>query len=335
MLAQQPLRSSVSQLDWLASLVDIDLQRVNQLIAQRLNSHVPLIPQVAGHLVLAGGKRLRPMLTLASAALCNYQGDHHIALAASVEVLHTATLMHDDVIDESELRRGKASAFAVWGSKPSILVGDFLFSQAFQLMVSTKSMPVLETLSKATTTIIEGEVYQLSVLHQLELDLQGYLKIIEAKTAVLFASACAVGGIIANKSDAEVRALHDFGYNFGMAFQLSDDVLDYTGNTQTFGKQVGDDFKEGKVTLPFIYAYQDAPDSEKQFWHRTMHGLNQNEHDFLEAIALMRHHDSFKRTLAKAEHYASAAKASLESFPNSQFRQALEGIVDFAVYRAF
>src|SRR5512143_3105943 len=266
-------------LDALNDMVRDDLRLVNALIVDRMQSPVPLIPQLAGHVVAAGGKRLRPMLTLASARLCGYRGGRHQALAACVEFIHTATLLHDDVIDDSDLRRGLATANAVWGNKASVLVGDFLFSRAFQLMVTDGSLRVLEILSGASAVIAEGEVLQLITSNDTATSEQAYLDVIRCKTAALFAAACRIGAVVSDRSRVEEEALDSYGLNLGIAFQLIDDVLDYSARQTELGKTVGDDFREGKVTLPVILAYRRGDEEERAFWRRCLEKLEQEEAD--------------------------------------------------------
>src|SRR5471032_3356417 len=263
----------------LAALVDSDLKRVNALILDRMHSPVALIPQLAGHIIAAGGKRLRPMLTLASAKLVGYRGDRHLALSAAVEFIHTATLLHDDVVDASDLRRGLATANAVWGNKPSVLVGDFLFSRAFQLMVEDGSLKVLGILSHASAVIAEGEVLQLVTSNDTTTDEAAYLAVIRAKTAQLFAAASQICAVIAGRPAEEEAALTAFGLNLGIAFQLVDDMLDYSARQAELGKTVGDDFRDGKITLPIVLAFKRGDEPERRFWRRTLEKLEQTDDD--------------------------------------------------------
>ena len=262
-------------LDRLTSLIRADLEQVNTLILERMQSPVALIPQLAGHIIAAGGKRLRPMLTLAAARMCGYRGARHVALAAAVEFIHTATLLHDDVVDASDLRRGLATANAVWGNKPSVLVGDFLFSRAFQLMVEDGSLKVLEILSRASAVIAEGEVLQLITSNDIATTEEDYLRVIDAKTAELFAAASRIGAVLAERGEAEERALESYGRNLGIAFQLVDDMLDYSAHEIELGKSIGDDFREGKITLPVVLALRASDERELQFWRRTLEQLDQ------------------------------------------------------------
>ncbi|HYH17751.1 MAG TPA: polyprenyl synthetase family protein, partial [Azospirillum sp.] len=280
-------RKSTTPLDDLTALVDDDLKAVNELIIAKMQSSVELIPQLAGYLIAAGGKRLRPVLTLAAARMCGYQGENHKMLATVVEFIHTATLLHDDVVDESDLRRGLASANAVFGNKASVLVGDFLFSRAFELMVEVGSLDVLRILSRASAVIAEGEVLQLQTTNDTETSEQAYLEVIKGKTAELFAAACRVGAVVAGRPQAEEMALYDYGMNLGIAFQLVDDVLDYSAKQAKLGKTVGDDFREGKITLPVVLAFRRGNDEERAFWRRAMEELEQQDGDLERAQQLM------------------------------------------------
>lgn len=324
-----------SPLDRLSALVADDMSDVNNLIVQRMDSSVALIPQLAGYIVAAGGKRLRPVLTLAAARMVGYQGEHHKLLAAVVEFIHTATLLHDDVVDESDLRRGQASANAVFGNKSSVLVGDFLFSRAFVLMVEVGSLAVLDILSRASAVIAEGEVLQLQTSNDIATDEEAYLAVIKAKTAELFAAAARVGAEVADRPAAECQALWDYGMNLGVAFQLIDDVLDYSAHQATLGKTVGDDFREGKLTLPVVLAVAAADDDERAFWKRTVEDLTQEDDDLSRAQALMAKHDTLAQTVARARQYGEAARQALAIFPDSPIRQALIDVVDFVVEREF
>ena len=319
----------------LQALVGADMARVNALILERMQNEVALIPQLAGHIVASGGKRLRPMLTLASARLCGYQGRHHVELAACVEFIHTATLLHDDVVDESMLRRGAETANAVWGNQASVLVGDFLFSRSFQLMVDAGSLEVLGILANASATIAEGEVRQLATVSRPETGIADYLKVVEGKTAALFAAACRIGAVIADRPRAEAEALETYGLNLGIAFQLVDDVLDYSARQADLGKTVGDDFAEGKVTLPVILAYGRGNEEEQAFWRRVLCEEGRQGEDFGRAVALMRRHGSLSETLERARSSAEDAKRALELFPDGPVRAVLADIADFCVERAY
>ena len=287
----------------LKGLVAADLDRVNSVILEQMQSQVPLIPELAGHLIASGGKRLRPMLTLASAKMCGYSGDRHIHLAACVEFIHTATLLHDDVVDESDLRRGNETANALWGNQPSVLVGDFLFSRAFQVMVADGSIRVLKILSDVSAVIAEGEVAQLITSNDTATSEDAYLDVIVAKTAALFAAACHIGAVIAERPVADEEALESYGRNLGIAFQLVDDALDYSSRDATLGKTVGDDFREGKITLPVILAYRRGNNVEREFWRRTLEDERQEDDDFAHAASLMTTHDALADTLPISPSY--------------------------------
>jgi octaprenyl-diphosphate synthase len=321
-------------IDTLTALVADDMTRVNQLILQHMQSSVELIPQLASHIVAAGGKRLRPMLTLAAANLCNYEGARHCVLAAVVEFIHTATLLHDDVVDESDLRRGRATANAVWGNQPSVLVGDFLFSRAFQLMVSDGSLRVLEVLSNASAVIAEGEVLQLVTSNDTTTSEQAYLDVIRGKTAALFAAACQVGAIVADRPKIEEEALQSFGQALGVAFQLVDDVLDYNAQQTKLGKTIGDDFRDGKITLPVILAYRRGDAAERDFWVRCLERQEQTEDDLPHAIELLERHGALKDSVGRAEHYGAMARDALGIFPDGPAKRALIELVDFCIHRA-
>lgn len=325
---------SSQPLDNLVALVADDLAAVNQTIVDRMHSPVALIPQLAGHIVAAGGKRLRPVLTLAAAKLCGYDGDRHIKLATCVEFIHTATLLHDDVVDASDLRRGQSSANAVWGNQPSVLVGDFLFSRAFELMVENGSLKVLGILSRASSIIAEGEVHQLLTTNDTETSEAQYLEVVQAKTAELFAAASRIGAVVAERPDVEEEALQVYGLNLGIAFQLIDDVLDYSAKQADLGKTIGDDFREGKITLPVILAFRRGDSEERAFWHRCLHDLEQDEADLEHALKLMQKHNSLTDTINRAAHYGDVARDALGIFPDSEVKTALVDIIDFCIERA-
>ncbi len=330
-------RTSASAFDTLLALVADDLEAVNRTIVDKMDSPVALIPQLAGYLVASGGKRLRPMLTLAAARICGAQGHRQVELAACVEFIHTATLLHDDVVDESDLRRGQASANAVWGNKASVLVGDFLLSRAFELMVADGSLKILGILSHASAVIAEGEVLQLSTANDTETDEAAYLQVIEAKTARLFAAACQIGAVIPNRPAVEEQALEQYGLNLGIAFQLIDDVLDYSAVQETLGKTVGDDFHEGKITLPVILAFRRGDDEERVFWRRVLEDLDQDDKgaDLARAQALMVRHGALDDTVKRARHYGDRARDALAIFPESPIKSALLDIVAFCIERAY
>jgi octaprenyl-diphosphate synthase len=325
----------VNALDKLTVLVADDLKACNALIIDRMQSPVELIPQLAGYIIAAGGKRLRPVLTLASARLCRYGGDRHQGLAACVEFIHTATLLHDDVVDESDLRRGLASANAVFGNKASVLVGDFLFSRAFELMVEDGSLDVLRILSHASAVIAEGEVLQLTTSNDTGTSEQAYLDVIRSKTAELFAAACQIGAVVAERPAVEEDALFAYGLNLGIAFQLVDDVLDYSALQARLGKTVGDDFREGKITLPVILAYRRGSDEERVFWNRALEEMEQDDGDLDKAIGLMNQHGALRDTVERARHYGAIARDALGIFPDSEEKTALLDVIDFVIDREF
>ncbi len=319
----------------LTSLVQSDMERVNALILQRMTSSVPMIPELAGYLVASGGKRLRPMLTLAAARLCDYTGDHHLRLAAAVEFIHTATLLHDDVVDESGLRRGRPTANTVFGNQASVLVGDFLFSRSFQLMVEAENLRVLDILSNASAVIAEGEVMQLAATHDVNTTEETYLAVIAAKTAELFAAASRVGAVIAGRTGPQEEALDSFGRNLGIAFQLVDDALDYSGHEEKLGKAVGDDFRDGKITLPVVLAYRHGDPEERAFWKRCLEEDGEaGPEDLTRAIALIEQHGTIEATIDRARDYGAAAKSALSIFPDNAHRQALLDVVEFSISRA-
>jgi len=335
MAKANPPSRSANPLERLAETLKPDMAAVNALIIDRMQSNIPLIPQLAGHLIAGGGKRIRPLLTLASAALFDYKGSRQHKLAACVEFIHTATLLHDDVVDESDQRRGKASANAVFGNEAAVLVGDFLFSRSFQLMVEDGSLEVLRILSNASAVIAEGEVMQLSTANNIDTTEADYLKVIGAKTAELFAAACEVGGIVADRPAGECAALRDYGMYLGYGFQISDDVLDYAASEERLGKSLGDDFKEGKMTLPVLKALAKASPAEKDFWQRTMCDLDQKDGDLGEAQALIRKHKGLDLALAQARDFAAKGRKCLEALPGNGIRQDLAELIDFAVERDY
>lgn len=318
----------------LIGLVREDLEACNRLILEKMQSPVQLIPQLAAHLIAAGGKRLRPLLTLAAARLCGYRGERHVGLAACVEFIHTATLLHDDVVDESDLRRGQASANAVFGNQASVLVGDFLFARAFQLMVADGSLEVLDILCSAAATIAEGEVLQLVIQNDTASTEAQYLDVIEGKTAALFAAATRVGAVVADRPRIEAEALDSYGRNLGIAFQLVDDALDYSAEQERLGKTVGDDFREGKITLPVLLAFARGDETERAFWRRVLEEREQGEDDLAHALALMQRHRAFEDTIARARHYGDQALAALQGFPDCAEKRALMDIVEFCIARA-
>ena len=315
-----------------ALLVD-ELDAVNGEIAGCMNSSVNLIPDVAGHLINAGGKRIRPMLTLAAARIFDCQSDKHIKLAAAVELIHGATLLHDDVVDASALRRGAETANIIWGNKESVLVGDFIFSRAFELMVAAENLRVLQVLSHASGVIAEGEVLQLATQKNTSTTFDMYLAVVEAKTAALFAGAAHAGALVAGADTATEQALERFGKNFGVAYQLIDDALDYVGFEPTLGKSVGDDFREGKMTLPVVYAIQRAKPEEKSFWRRVISEAHQEDGDFERALELIERDDALRDTIVCARRYAERALADLSAAPENQYSAALADLVATSVSR--
>lgn len=330
--SKAPKNNAVAELQ---ALVADELEKVNEVIIDRMESPVDMIPNLAGHLINSGGKRIRPMMTLTSAKMCGYKGDKHLKLAAAVEFIHTATLLHDDVIDESDLRRGSPTANTIWGNQASVLVGDFLFSRSFQLMVETENARVLDILSNASAIIAEGEVMQLITANDTSTTEDAYLNVIKAKTAALFEAAAQVGAVIAGATTGQENALFSYGKNLGIAFQLVDDALDYSGAQAKLGKTVGDDFREGKVTLPVVLAYRRGSEDERKFWDRTIVEGEQNETDLERAISLMDKHGSLKDTIERARHYGSISRDALAIFPESEYTKALNGIVDFCINRSY
>jgi len=329
------LDSAVSPVERLHVLVASDMDATDRLIHERMGSTVEIIPDLARHLIDSGGKRLRPMLTLAAAKLGAYTGAAHIHLAAAVEFIHTATLLHDDVVDASTLRRGKVAANIVWGNKPSVLVGDYLFSRAFQLMVETGSLSVLDILAGAAAIIAEGEVMQMKSANNLGATEEHYLNVVMAKTAALFAAAAEAGAIVSDRGPELVSAMKHYGHNLGIAFQLVDDALDYSGRQALMGKSVGDDFREAKVTLPVILAYARADAQARHFWKRSIEAAQQSETDLERAITLVEETGAIRETMARARHYADEAKGALASLAPSEIRTALSDIADFCVERAY
>ena len=322
-------------LDPLMALVASDMNGVNAVILERMQSKVALIPELAGHLIGGGGKRMRPMLTLACASLLGYSGTRHHKLAAAVEFIHTATLLHDDVVDGSGMRRGKRTANLIWGNPASVLVGDFLFSRAFELMVEDGSLRVLKILSHASAVIAEGEVDQLTAQRRIETGEDHYLEIISAKTAALFAAACRVSPVVAEASEDSEDALEAYGKNVGIAFQLSDDVIDYASDAATMGKGVGDDFRDGKMTLPVILAYARGAGQDRAFWRSAIGGERTSDEDLAEATRLLRDTEALADTLERARQYARRAVDALAMFPPSKAKSALIEAAEFAVARAF
>ncbi len=326
-------KSATPSIDPLVRLTASGMDRVNQLILHRVGSDVALIPEIASHLINSGGKRLRPMLTLATAELCGHRGEGHVKLAASVEFMHTATLLHDDVVDGSEMRRGKLAARMLWGNEASVLVGDFLLGQAFKMMVEVGSLHALDVLSTAAAVIAEGEVMQLSAAKNTATTEDEYLAVVRGKTAALFAAACEVGPIIAGRERAEQAACRSYGANLGIAFQLVDDALDYGGASATLGKKVGDDFREGKITLPVVLSFRRGSEAERAFWKRTLEKGEIADGDLEQAVGIMRKHRAIEDTIERARHYGAMARDALALFPNDEMKDALIEAVDFCIAR--
>nr|WP_321458105.1 polyprenyl synthetase family protein [uncultured Cohaesibacter sp.] len=335
-LPQTEANKSQASIQPLIDLVKQDMGRVNDLIIEKAGSDVEMIPEVAKHLIDSGGKRLRPMLTLAAANMCQYDGssDGHVKLAMAVEFMHTATLLHDDVVDESDMRRGKLAARMLWGNQASVLVGDFLLGQAFRVMVDVGSIRALDVLSTAACVIAEGEVLQLSVAQNMKTSVDEYMQVIRSKTAALFAAACEVGPIIAGSDETRISALRDYGMELGNAFQLIDDALDYGGSAAALGKNVGDDFREGKITLPVILAYERGNEEEKAFWKRVMEERKDVTDGALEyAMGLLKKTNALEDTLKQARTHGATAIKSLDVFEDSAYKSALIDAVEFCIAR--
>lgn len=330
-----PLPRKAPSLKPLMALVAEGMNSVNAVILDRMQSRIPLIPALAGHLIAGGGKRMRPMLTLAGASLVGYGGSRHYQLAAAVEFIHTATLLHDDVVDGSDMRRGRQTANIVYGNPATVLVGDFLFSRSFELMVEDGSIKVLRILSNAAAVITEGEVDQLVAQRQIETTEERYLSIINGKTAALFAAACRVAAVVAERPEAEELALDAYGRNLGIAFQLADDAIDYDSDAAEMGKTAGDDFREGKMTLPVILAYARGNEAERAFWRDAIAGDRNGDDDLAHAISLIRKHDAVHATRERARHYAQRAIDAIAAFPASAAKAAMTEAAEFAVARRF
>jgi octaprenyl-diphosphate synthase len=332
--AAQQSPKQAGPLDRLADVLRDDMKRVNETIVDRMKSEVALIPKLAGYLIAAGGKRIRPLLTLASAQMYGYRGPAVYGLAAAVEFIHTATLLHDDVVDESAQRRGKESANIVFGNQASVLVGDFLFSRAFQLMTESGSLDALRILSDASAVIAEGEVLQLAAVSNIDTTMNDYGRIISAKTAALFAAACEIGPVIAGAGKDSAAALCEYGMNLGIAFQIADDVLDYDADEKQLGKTVGDDFREGKMTAPVILALEGATDEERSFWTRTMADKKQQDGDLARAQDIIRNHNAIRRSLILAEEYVKKARLALAEAPDGPLRSLLDELAAYTVSRS-
>ena len=322
-----------ASIEALIALTRADMGRVNELILSKAGSDVEMIPEVANHLISSGGKRLRPMLTLAAAQMFGYQGDGHIKLATSVEFMHTATLLHGDVVDESDMRRGKRTARMIWGNQASVLVGDFLLGQAFRMMVEVGSIDALDILSTAASIIAEGEVMQLGVAKNLETTEDDYLAVIKAKTAALFSAAAEVGPIVAGASKTDRAALRSYGINLGLAFQLIDDALDYGGDSKNLGKNVGDDFREGKVTLPVILSYRRGSAEEREFWKAAIENDRTDDESLDRARGLMTRHGAIGDTIGRARHFGEIARDALAPLRQTPQKQAMLDVIDFCISR--
>lgn len=336
--AAQQQTSQTSPLDTLAALLQSDMINVNELIIENMQADVPLIPQLAGYLIASGGKRIRPLMTLACTRLYGYDGDRPFGLAASVEFIHTATLLHDDVVDGSEERRGKQAANLVFGNQATVLVGDFLFSRAFQLMVKDGSLEVLRILSDASAIISQGEVKQLTTANNLDTTMEDYIEVVSAKTAALFAAACEIGPVVAGADDQAVY-MRDYGMHLGIAFQIIDDVLDYNANQQKLGKKIGDDFREGKMTAPILLALEKADDTERAFWQRTIADKDQKDGDLETAQEIMTRHNALTGAADLARAHGEKARAALQAAgakdKNAAIGSALEDLIDFTIDRAY
>ena len=339
-MAANPIKQNTSDqkmINPLTTLSDVlkdDMKAVNTVIMSKMHSDVALIPQLASHLIAAGGKRLRPLLTIATAKLCGYEGNRHHDLAACVEFIHTATLLHDDVVDESDQRRGKDSANQVFGNEAAVLVGDFLFSRAFQLMVKDGSLDVLRILSNASAVIAEGEVMQLTTANNINTTYDQYIEVITAKTAALFAAACEVGGVVAEQDGTITKALYDYGLNLGIAFQIADDVLDYKADPEKLGKSIGDDFKEGKMTLPIIYALENSNEDERSFWTDVIVNAAADDKKLQKAIEICAKYDCFNKALTQAELYKNRAITALDALPEHEIKALLINTADYVLNRS-
>ncbi len=316
-------------------MLDCDMKEVNRLILQNMQSDVPVIPKLAEYLIAAGGKRIRPLLTLASTALFDGPMDKSYHLAAAVEFIHTATLLHDDVVDQSNERRGQKAANLIFGNQASVLVGDFLFSKSFQMMVESGSLEILAILSNAAAIIAQGEVLQLSTTNDIETKMPVYLEVIESKTAALFAASCEVGAVLSNQDQEIVTAMRDYGTKLGTAFQIIDDALDYDADQKTLGKELGDDFREGKITAPIIFALENVDKEQREFWRRTLGYKDQKNGDFEHALALINAHDALNKTIQLAKDYAVEATKALSPLPQSEMKTILSDLTSYIITRNF
>ncbi|MGI6851350.1 polyprenyl synthetase family protein [Mesorhizobium sp. 1B3] len=326
-------KRETASIEGLISLTTSDMARVNELILSKAGSDVEMIPEIANHLISSGGKRLRPMVTLAAAQMFGYSGDGHVKLATSVEFMHTATLLHDDVVDESDMRRGKKTARTIWGNQASVLVGDFLLGQAFRMMVDVGSLDALDILSTAASVIAEGEVMQLAAAKNLETTEDEHFAVIKAKTAALFSAAAEVGPVIAKAGRADRAALRSYGMNLGLAFQLIDDALDYGGSSKDLGKNVGDDFREGKVTLPVILSYRRGSAAERGFWKAAIEDNATDDAALEKAVGLMKRHGAIADTIGRARHFGEIARDALAPLDASPQKVALLDVIDFCISR--
>jgi len=328
------LKKVINPYDKLKEVLADDLSKVSELIQKRMQSkHAPLIGEISSHLIGSGGKRLRPLLTLAAAKICGYQGELNIHLAATVEFIHTATLLHDDVVDESEKRRGRSSVNILWNNSSSVLVGDYLFARSFQLMTETGRLDVLETLSNASANIAEGEVLQLSASEDITTDEEVYYKIIRGKTAALFSASTEVGAMLADADKDTIKALASYGDALGVCFQIVDDILDFVGDGDKVGKNLGDDFRERKLTLPMIHAISKADDKELKFWERTIVDGDQNSKDFEKALVILKSRSSINYSKRVANKWSKTAKKALTDMPGTPLKCILEELSDHVVSR--
>ena len=333
--ANTPTTSSATPAEELGTLLTNDMRAVNTLIIERMDSHVPLVKQLASYLIASGGKRVRPLLTLAATSLYNGEMPRAHLLAACVEFIHTATLLHDDVVDESDERRGQKAANLIFGNQASVLVGDFLFSRSFQMMVEDGNLEILRILSEASAVIAQGEVLQLTTANNLETTMEQYMEVIQAKTAALFAAACEVGPVIAGQDKETCAALASFGNNLGIAFQIADDVLDYSAKREKLGKTIGDDFREGKMTAPVLFSLENANESEKAFWNRTIAERDQSEGDLQTALEIFSRHDTLEKSITLAKSYAEKAVQDLKIAPNTPLKSLMESLALYTVTREF
>tara|TARA_X000000950_G_scaffold244440_1_gene300595 strand:- start:23212 stop:24315 length:1104 start_codon:yes stop_codon:yes gene_type:complete len=324
-----------ASIDKIIKWLHTDISKVNKTILEGMSSNIPLIPELAGYIITSGGKRIRPILTLACSRLCKYSGERHVNLAAGIEFIHTATLLHDDVVDESNQRRGKKSANLVWGNKSSILVGDFLLSKAFRLIIEDGSNQCLDILSKASLEISQGEVLQLLTNNNVQTTESKYLEVINAKTAELFAAACSLGGVVSECGKEKIEALFDFGRYLGIAFQIIDDALDYDHKNKKFGKNIGDDFKEGKVSLPIILAYTRGNKKEKDFLIKVINKNQQDKTDLAKVLKIIDNYDIIRDCVKKAKHFSTMAQDSLGPFEESFEKNMLHELATFASSRTY